>query len=186
MRFLTILVNLIIGIFCAAVTIFISSKLLNLIEKSIDISDEWLLIFRCVWGGIWIILFIWLIIFKYNQKLFFKLQYGEIKGVHILNVRKEEFLQIILQKKSFEFRLADIKRRRMKVGDILVFNNIDNLEKYVNTEIKALYFADNFSEFMLKIPLNDELKTNLGLLNNQYPLERQKKRRVIAINFEVI
>lgn len=185
-RFLTMCANLMIGIFYLGIMVFVSANLLNLIEQYININENALFVFRCVWVLIWVMLFIWLIIFKYNSRLFFKLQYGEIKRIHNLNVEKAEFLQIAQQKKNFEFRLADIKRRRIKIGDILIFQNIDNQEEFINTEVKDLQFANNFNELRQQMPSNAELKENLHLLNEQYPAKKQKKRKVIAIQFEIM
>lgn len=183
LRFLTMFINLGIGVFYMLIIACVATKLLIFVENCFTMSDEMTFCFRCLWYLIVILMFVWLVIFKFNKKLFFKLHYGEIKDVHILNIEKETFLQIVMQKKNFEFRLADIKRRRIKVGDILVFNNIDNPLEFVTTEITALYFADNFCELLSKLSDNDELKNQLISLNEQYSLARQKKRKVIAIKF---
>lgn len=180
-------INFVIGMVYATVAIFVSVKLWELIEKYNNMDKDEFFLFSCIWGLAWAVSFVWIVIFKYNKKLFFKLKYGEIKGVHILNVGKEDFLSINLNKKTFEFRLYDFKRRRMETGDILIFNNIDNIQEYVYTEIKNLYFASNFNELQSKMPPDDkQLKDGLAMLNKQYPPQVQKRRNVIAVEFETV
>lgn len=155
------------------------------------ITDENM--FFCIlfaYGAVCFIFSAWLILWKYKNKLFLKLPEVIVKGKHTLNIENADFVLIETRQKSIEFRLYDIKRKRFKVGDILLFNNIDNLDKYQYTEITQLYVAEDFAELLPQIDLKKTGYTNadaiLNTLNNIYPPHKKLGRDVVAVEFKPI
>lgn len=130
---------------------------------------------------------IWLILVKYRNKLFF-VPPCNFKSFHHLNIENEDFVQIENNSKNIEFRLADNKRKRIKVGDILVFYNVDDMQCSVAEEVGRLHFAGSFAELLaqtdIKKSYGGDISEELYKLNQIYPPERQKKKGVIGIEFK--
>ena len=105
----------------------------------------------------------------------------------------EDVFEVVkLGKKNVEVRVNDEKRRRMKIGDeIVFFKRPDNIEKIV-AKIDKLNVFNNFNELvkeyeMERLYLDTFTKDDyIKLLGRFYSDDDQEKYGVVAIEFEVI
>ena len=187
-RLFKMLINVALGIIYFGAATFGAAMLLHHGGQIIGLDGDKLFCFDVAGGVILFALIVWLILWKYKHRLFLRLSDTILKNRYTFNVENEDFLQIETKQKCIEFRLADSKRKRIKVGDILVFQNMDDLKKYVTAEVTKLYSARNFAELMPQI---DVLKTGYGnaddvlsVLNHNYTAKQQEKKKVIGIEFK--
>ena len=103
-----------------------------------------------------------------------------------------DIFDIIVNKdKNIEIRLNDEKRRKLKVGDTLVFlKRPDDIEKISATVTNLVYF-DNFSDVtnyydMKRIYLDNTSKEDyINLMKRFYSDEEVSKYGVVAIEFKL-
>ena len=188
-RLIKMLCNIFFGLMYFGIAIFSAARLLYYIEKLFSIKDDALFCIRCIYGVVCFVTFLWLILWKYRKNLFFKLPDIITKNVHILYIENNDFAAIETKQKNVEFRLADNKRKKIKIGDVLIFSNIDNLEKCVYTEVTKLYFAPDFKNLIAKTGIHKTGYTNAGDMldfwDDIYTIKQQKKYGVIGIEFEL-
>ena len=92
--------------------------------------------------------------------------------------------------KDIEMRLYDDKRKAIKIGDIIQFENVENQEK-LEVVVLNLYIFDNFEELYQRFD-----KTRLGYLKHEqafakdmeqyYSKEAILKNKVIGIHIKVL
>ncbi len=70
--------------------------------------------------------------------------------VYMMKLKNDPFRKIQIKEKTVELRLYDYKRRRLDIGDEIIFTNLDNDCEELAVRVKALYrygsFEDLFSE----------------------------------------
>lgn len=99
---------------------------------------------------------------------------------HEMNLENEEFERIKNKEQSVEIRLYDVKRKALKVGDIITFTNRDTMEK-VDVKITALENYKTMEELLDSYELSV-----LGLKEKKadyYTEEEINKYGVLAILF---
>ncbi len=111
---------------------------------------------------------------------------------HHLNLRPQPFSMIANGTKTIELRLLDEKRRRLCVGDILIFTNTDDASLTLHCKVKALHCFANFAELYRSLPLDkcgylpDELATAAPEdMQLYYSAEKQKQYGVVGIELEL-
>jgi ASC-1-like (ASCH) protein len=62
-------------------------------------------------------------------------------NIHYMNLLEEPFLMIERGIKTVEMRLYDEKRRKLRVGDIIVFSSSG---REIRAAVKGLYIYENF------------------------------------------
>lgn len=72
--------------------------------------------------------------------------------VYEMRLNETPFSKIRDGKKTVELRLYDNKRRKLNVGDKIIFTNLSNSDEKVAVIIKALYIYGSFSELFEDIP----------------------------------
>lgn len=93
--------------------------------------------------------------------------------------------------KRIELRLNDKKRNGLEVGDLIIFEKIDE-EEYLNTKVKKIYKYDNFNELVdnFEIDVLADKSINkeelLKTLNNIYTKEQQDTYGVLGIEIELV
>ena len=108
----------------------------------------------------------------------------------IVHLHKEVFDIVRDGIKDVEVRLNDEKRRKLNVGDKLIFINRGNEEETITTVVKNLVYFNDFFEVtnyydMKRIYLeNTTLDEYLELMNKFYSKEEQDECGVVAIEFE--
>lgn len=91
--------------------------------------------------------------------------------------------------KDVEARVNDAKRRKLKVGDKLIFLKRPNEDEKIEKIVKKLDYYNNFSELvehyqMERLYLEDCNKEEyLQLMSRFYSAEEQEKDGVVAITF---
>ena len=94
--------------------------------------------------------------------------------------------------KNVEVRLNDEKRRKLNIGDTLIFLRRPNDDEEISAKVVGLNYFNNFSELvdnynMERLYLSNYTKEMfLNELLRFYPLEEQSKYGVVAIEFEKI
>ena len=71
---------------------------------------------------------------------------------HKMNLNPEPFEMIRSGQKTIELRLNDEKRKQIKAGDIIEFNQTETGEKLI-TKVIAVYRFDSFAELYQELPL---------------------------------
>lgn len=66
--------------------------------------------------------------------------------VYDMSLNESPFSKIRNGEKTVELRLYDYKRRKLNVGDKIIFTNLSNSEEQVAVIIKALYIYGSFRE----------------------------------------
>lgn len=94
--------------------------------------------------------------------------------------------------KNVEVRLNDEKRRKLSIGDTLLFLRRPNDDEEIRAKVVGLKIFNNFSKLvdnydMERLYLADYTKEMfLNELLRFYPLEEQENYGVVAIEFEKI
>ena len=94
--------------------------------------------------------------------------------------------------KRIELRLNDEKRKNIKIGDEIIFEELCDNPRYLKAKVIDLYYADTFSELIDRfnieiIASNDSTKEELiNVLNEIYPQEKQQKYGAVGIKIELI
>ena len=116
---------------------------------------------------------------------------------HVLSLNKEPFVLIKNHLKTIEMRLYDEKRKKIKIGDNLIFKLNDsqtnerlNIDEFIKVKVIDIRLYDDFEELYE----NNDL-TKLGYRNDEiasyhdmekyYSIERIEKYGALAIEFEM-
>lgn len=54
-------------------------------------------------------------------------------------------------KKNFELRLCDEKRRKLEIGDTIIFSNVSEPENQIAVYVKALLRFVDFKDYLRKL-----------------------------------
>ena len=114
---------------------------------------------------------------------------NNFQSIHYMKLNNKPFCSIKNGMKTVELRLNDEKRKKVKVGDTIIFENIDNLEK-ISVLVLKIHKFDNFEKLYEKID-----KTLIGYSSEEialssdmekyYSIEQQKKYGVLGIEFRI-
>lgn len=109
--------------------------------------------------------------------------------IYEMKLRNSPFNKIKNGNKTIELRLYDEKRKKILVGDYIVFTNIDTLEK-IKVQVTNLYLFDNFRELYSKIDnrlfgYNDN-NGNYKDMEDYYSKEEQDKYGVVGIEIKLM
>ena len=114
---------------------------------------------------------------------------NNFQSIHNMKLNNKPFCSIKNGMKTVELRLNDEKRKKVKVGDTIIFENIDNLEK-ISVLVLKIHKFDNFEKLYEKID-----KTLIGYSSEEialssdmekyYSIEQQKKYGVLGIEFRI-
>lgn len=106
---------------------------------------------------------------------------------HTYNIINDVYYWMISRKKDIEVRILKEKSQAIQVGDIITFNNQDDLGKYVKAKIINKTIVNNIDELLEKFNVermmpghtNQEL---IDLMNKIYGDELSKKQ-IVAFEF---
>ena len=98
-----------------------------------------------------------------------------------MNLLDEYFKEVKNRKKTVEVRLYDVKRKSIKVNDIIRFNNRLTNEK-IDCKVIKLIKYDNLEE-LLK---NSDVSNSKEEILNIYSLDETNKYGLLAIYIEVV
>lgn len=99
----------------------------------------------------------------------------------------EPFNQIKNGLKKIEYRLYDEKRKKLKIGDIIEFQKLPNLNEKIKVEIIDLKrfntFQDMFKEYS---DINKDINESVNYMYKYYSPKDEKKYGCIAISINII
>jgi ASC-1-like (ASCH) protein len=105
-----------------------------------------------------------------------------------MNLNPQPFEMIARGMKTIELRLLDEKRKKIAVGDVLVFTNTADPELQLRCIVRKLHRFANFAELYAALPLDrcgylpDELvDARPEDMDIYYPPEKQQQYGVVGI-----
>ncbi len=111
--------------------------------------------------------------------------------VHKMKLHSAPFQKIKSGVKTIELRLNDEKRRKIKLGDTIVFTNTSNGDKLSATVVK-LHRFDSFEELYSALPLlkcgytDEDIDTaQASDMNDYYSTAEQKQYGVVGIEIQL-
>ena len=73
--------------------------------------------------------------------------------IYEMNLNASPFEKIASGSKTFELRLFDAKRRRIDIGDRIVFTNLDEPMKKIAVIVRSLHRYASFEDLFADIPI---------------------------------
>lgn len=112
---------------------------------------------------------------------------------HRMNLRPGPFEMIATGRKIIELRLWDEKRRRITVGDTIVFCHTEASGRQIRATVRALHRFSTFEALYTALPLEKcgylpeevEKASHLDMLQ-YYSLEEQERWGVVGIEIALI
>lgn len=112
---------------------------------------------------------------------------------HNMKLNPSPFEMIKSGKKTIELRLNDEKRRRIKIGDEIEFENTGDSTQVINAKVLNLYRFCSFDELYKSLPLlkcgytSDDVRTaHPSDMECYYSDKQQKMYGVVGIEIELI
>ena len=108
----------------------------------------------------------------------------------ILHLKDEIFNLVKYGSKNIEIRLYDEKRKKLNVGDTLIFYKNEDESKKVIAEVEELNIFDNIEELVNNYDLRNMYFENrskeelISIFNEIYSKDKQEEYKVVAIKFE--
>lgn len=107
-----------------------------------------------------------------------------------MKLQTNPFELIRNSKKNIEVRLYDEKRRNLKIGDIIEFNQFDNPDKKIQAKIIGLLnyqsFADLFNDFPAENFGGSDNEELLKNIYEYYTKEQERKYTVLGIKITLL
>ncbi len=116
-----------------------------------------------------------------------------VELTYFFNLNKESFEKVRNNVKTIEMRLNDEKRRKLKIGDNIVFVNRENENEIIPVTVTALHIFSSFKELYASLPLSKCGYTAENIKNadsrdmlEYYSRREEKKFGVVGIEFKVM
>jgi len=110
-----------------------------------------------------------------------------------MKLNEKAFTSVISGLQKYETRLLDEKRRRISVGDIIIFSKIPELNEKALVKVIRIIKARDFEELFSLFPIKDanwpSTYSNHDCARDMlkyYSYEDQKKFGVVAFEIELI
>ena len=108
-----------------------------------------------------------------------------------MKLHPEPFGKIKEGKKSIELRLYDDKRKKIELGDRIIFQKEPECKEVITTEVSGLVryanFSDLMDDFAPEIYLGHKSKANaLEGVSRFYTEEDQKRNGVLGIRIRIV
>lgn len=111
---------------------------------------------------------------------------------HIMRLQKIPFNLLKTGEKNIELRLNDVKRKKIQIGDTIVFR-LCNSDDEIKATVCALHHAEAFSDLLNKLSLYNcglgrmnDVNEAVEYMRNYYSIEQEKTYGVIGIEFSDI
>lgn len=112
---------------------------------------------------------------------------------HTLNLNPQPFAMMADGRKTIELRLYDEKRRKIRVGDTLVFVHTEDATKTLTAKVTALHRFSDFAALYAALPLDkcgylpEEIAAaSPADMNVYYSAERQAQYGVVGIEIVLL
>ncbi len=113
--------------------------------------------------------------------------------IHDMRLYPDPFDKIKAGKKTIEIRLYDVKRQKVKVGDIIVFHKLPDNTETIKVEVVDLSifksFRDLFSNFDKSKFGHDQglsIDEEIQMQRAYYSEEEEKKYGVVGIHIRLL
>lgn len=111
---------------------------------------------------------------------------------HYMELYSQPFDSILNGTKSIELRLNDDKRKKIKIGDTIVFSKAVNPNVQIKAEVKNIYTFASFDELYKSLPLDkcgylpEEVPfASPHDMDKYYSKEKQLKYGVVGIEIKL-
>ena len=112
--------------------------------------------------------------------------------IYNMKLMSKYFDYIKYGSKRIELRLNDEKRKKIKIGDKIIFQDLSDNSRFLDTRVIDLYYDNNFSSLIDKH--NIELFADASIskeelllrLNEIYSKNAQKQYGVVGIKLEIL
>lgn len=111
---------------------------------------------------------------------------------HEMKLEEEYFNYIKKGTKRIEIRLFDEKRRKIKIGDKIIFYKLPDTKEKIEVKVNALLNYDNFSnlinDFSMELLCDKSMSKEklISILNKFYSDDEQKKYGVLGIKIDLL
>ena len=112
---------------------------------------------------------------------------------HLMRLQPEPFRQIATGRKTIELRLNDEKRRKLSVGDTIVFQCTVGKEPFLRAKVSALHYFDSFAQLYATLPPEklgygpEEIPSATAAdMEKYYSPEEQARWGVVGIALELL
>lgn len=109
---------------------------------------------------------------------------------HKLKLHPEPFAAIASGRKTIESRLYDEKRRKIQLGDRIIFANSENPSQTITAKVVGLLryatFHDLFSHNDPRKFGGESVEWLVCQMNEFYPLDEQLQESVVGIEFVLV
>lgn len=109
--------------------------------------------------------------------------------IHIMHLDDKYFIDTKLGLKRIEFRLNDLKRKNIKVGDIINFINRSNENLSIKAKIINILYDTNFDNLVINLnrdSINYDFTELINSLKEIYSKEDINLFGVLAIEFDLL
>ena len=106
-----------------------------------------------------------------------------------MKVQEKYYLLLKSGVKTIELRLYDEKRKKIKIGDELTFENLSDPNDSFTAQVKNLHRAPDFGALAEQIPVSKAGFQNkeelVQTMETFYSLDRQKEDGVLGIEIKI-
>lgn len=113
--------------------------------------------------------------------------------IHYMKLKDVPFEKIKAGKKTVELRLYDDKRRKINIGDTIIFSNILSENNKLAVIVKDLYIYKSFRDLFKKIspkecgnPSDESIEYAVEHMREYYSLEDEQRYGVIGIKIALL
>ena len=108
--------------------------------------------------------------------------------LHYMNLQERPYAMIASGRKTVELRLLDEKRKKIAIGDTIIFKNAADEQATLQCTVKKLYVFESFEQLYQTLPLEqcgylpEELPTASAKdMELYYSAQEQAKYGVVGI-----
>ena len=113
--------------------------------------------------------------------------------IHYMHLNSVPFDKINSGVKTIELRLYDEKRKKVSIGDVIVFDNLSESSVTISARVIDIHRFNNFDTLYKSLPLqkcgysDEDVKTaSPDDMLTYYSAEEQQKYGVVGIEIELI
>ena len=107
--------------------------------------------------------------------------------IHEMKLNESPFERIKDGAKTVEFRLYDEKRKKIKVGDQIVFFKLPDLNEFLLVDVLELYHEKSFEDLFEKLYTDkDEIKKKIVSIHQYYTPEKEAEYSVLGIKISLV
>ena len=113
--------------------------------------------------------------------------------IYEMKLNDEPFQKIRDGKKTIELRLFDENRRKLELGDHIIFSKVGNPDEVVAAKVNALYRSKSFRELFEDISIEKcgnskdvSIETMVNSIRKYYSEEDENHYGVLGIKIELV